>query len=1047
MFQTTSTNQVLSYLLLGLVSILTLTDAGAQRRKKKTQSARKEAFSPEEQLKTFQLPPGFEIELVASEENGLLNPIDLAFDDAGRLWTQTAKMYPLDPIQNIKWGKLLELLKTGDDTEIRKEYPEYSRIQDLYQLKTKGEDKLLIIADPTKRVEGQVSTFADGLAIPQSILPYKNGAFVAHGSELLFLEDTNQDGLADKHQTILTGFGFNDSHTMSHTLVRGPAGWVHFAHGALNSGKVVAPKSGAATQIGYSKIARFSLDGEKVEVLGGGLQNIWGFHLKENGQWYGTEANDFGWSLTPLHPMMMYKGIGNQKLRDYQPIPKPFHNFRVGGTGISGLAYDENGSKGFPEKWKKVGFLANCITSTINCVVADRRADGSVISEHLTDFLTCSDDWFRPVNIEFGPDGCLYIVDWYNKIVSHNEVARDHPDRDRAHGRIWRIRHQSQKPTPIPNLITTSNNELLNHLVADIQWQKRAAWHQIADRQASELTPQLQKLVLDQSQTLSTRIVALWSLESLHAFDASILLRLTKDPDPDIRREAARSLIHFQPDITQIIALLTPLSKDPHYMVREQVLRTLGAIKKSNPDSISLLIAACVPAAENNHWGNGYETNFQRFLARKALENYPSDLIAFLDSNAAAAFPSSHLDWAAEALSGPEKDRIFIKSWKEGKRTLDADTLASISSRLKNPELFALLAPEFEKKEFLERAIEAQPHLKSSHLLKALNIALKKQIASPAPEDRALAARAAILFQSPAIQKEMREIIINLPLAQVTTQMIDVIAITPKANKNLLLNLANNKNLPQDLQLNAITKLYVTSPQEANQALTELVTSLPPSERDQIVTPLVQTHQGAAMTLALIEQNLIAIQAINTDAGHRILRNAPVKNKTTTALAKEMTAKQKALTTAADQRLTEYKKALTTIKGNPETGKAIFAACTACHMVNGQGLDIAPALDGSANRDLHHLLTAIVKPDEAFETGYRLYQVTTKSGPILEGHMYKRDDNGVTIAYMGGAKSFIPTEQIKNQGTVGRRSFMPANFGELPVQTMMDLVNYIQTLQ
>ena len=168
---------------------------------KKTQSNRKEVFSPDAQLKSFKLPEGFTIELVASEEHGVINPIDLTFDDAGRLWTQTAEMYPLDPSANIRWNELLKLM---DDPKAQQTIPEFRRIKDLYQGKTKGKDKVLIIEKPWSE-PSKAKVFADGLAIPQSILPYKGGAFVAHGSEMIFLNDSDGDDRADDRKTILTG--------------------------------------------------------------------------------------------------------------------------------------------------------------------------------------------------------------------------------------------------------------------------------------------------------------------------------------------------------------------------------------------------------------------------------------------------------------------------------------------------------------------------------------------------------------------------------------------------------------------------------------------------------------------------------------------------------------------------------------------------------------------------------------------------------------------------------------------------------------------------
>src|SRR5690606_34783177 len=124
---------------------------------------------------------------------------------------------------------------------------------------------------------GPVTTtvWADGLAIPMSILPYRDGAYVAQGSELFFLRDSDGDGLADERTPLFTGFGFTDSHTMTHMLVRAPGNWIHFSHGALNKGEVRSLVSGAKLHVNYSKIGRFSVDGQKMELVNAGLNNIW----------------------------------------------------------------------------------------------------------------------------------------------------------------------------------------------------------------------------------------------------------------------------------------------------------------------------------------------------------------------------------------------------------------------------------------------------------------------------------------------------------------------------------------------------------------------------------------------------------------------------------------------------------------------------------------------------------------------------------------------------------------------------------------------------
>ena len=326
-------------------------------------SARNQINTPEQELAGFTLPQGFVIELVASEKDGIVNPIDLTFDDAGRLWTQTARMYPLDPIADIQWNDLLVLM---NDPEAQKKHPAFKRILDLYQGKTTGTDKILILSDLYNKQPVKVSVWADGLTIPQSILPYQDGAYVAQGSELFFLNDTNRDGKADQRIPMFTGFGFTDTHTMSHVLVRAPGGWVHFSHGALNKGEVSSLHSDAKLKINYSKIARFSLDAKKIELVSSGLNNIWGFQLRHNGQWYASEANDLSWSVVPLEPGELdFQGLAVIVYVPTNPGCPKLHEFRVGGTGISGLAFADDASGSFPDEWKDVAFLANPITSTI----------------------------------------------------------------------------------------------------------------------------------------------------------------------------------------------------------------------------------------------------------------------------------------------------------------------------------------------------------------------------------------------------------------------------------------------------------------------------------------------------------------------------------------------------------------------------------------------------------------------------------------------------------------------------------------------------------
>ncbi|MGY8696195.1 MAG: DUF7133 domain-containing protein, partial [Verrucomicrobiia bacterium] len=274
--------------------------------------------------------------------------------------------------------------------------------------------------------------------------------------------------------------------------------------------------------------------------------------------------------------------------------------------------------------------------------------------------MKSKDDWFRPVNMEFGPDGCLYVADWYNKIISHNELPRNHPERDKNHGRIWRIRHESQKPGKIPNLYEASNSDLVSHLKGPSLWEKRAAWHQISDRGAEELIPQLAKLVSDNREDVITRIHALWSLEGLHHFDTRLMDSLTRSSDDDLRREAIRSLASFDISPSQMAGYLKDAINDPNVMVRSQALRTLADFGKANRETIDILVNFCRQEIPGDAMGGPYERKFERFLARMALEQYEPELVDYLDSSLSPKQPADNRFWAIQALSQQNHQKYFL---------------------------------------------------------------------------------------------------------------------------------------------------------------------------------------------------------------------------------------------------------------------------------------------------------------------------------------------------------------------------------------------------
>ena len=1035
-----------------LLGLTMLNHSCAFAQDKKTQSIRTGVNSPEKELEGFKLAPGFVIELVASEHDSIVNPIDLTFDDAGRLWTQTARMYPMDPVADIHWSDLLKLM---DDPEAQKNHPNFKRISDLYKGKTKGTDKVIVISDLYGKKKPRTSVWADGLSIPMSILPYKDGAYVLQGSEMFFLKDTNKDGKSDQRIPMLTGFGFTDTHTMAHVLVRAPGGWINFSHGALNKGEVSSVNGDTKLKIDYSKIVRMSTDANKLELVNNGLNNIWGFQLRGNGQWYGSEANDLGYSVTPMEPGSGFPGIGNERLRPYQPFVPALHEFRVGGTGISGTAFADDASGSFPDEYKDVAFLANPITSTINAVQIVRNADGTVSAKHLPDLLQSEDDWFRPVNMEFGPDGCLYIADWYNKIVSHNELPTTHPDRDKMHGRIWRIRHVSQQPRDIPNLIETRTSDLVSHLKSPSLWEKRAAWHQIADRPLEEtklLLPELLALASDESSDEITRIHALWSVESLKHYDNQLYGNLLKTTSPDLKREAIRSLVSYSLSAGEIASKIKSLSEDQNPAIRSQVLRTLTDFGSADQSVIDILVRACKPELPGNTMGGAYERKFERFLARRALEQYTIELKSYIDTPIAADIPLTNILWAIQALPTEQKEAAFIRFWPKAQiATLDESTFVEVSGMLKNKEIFNLVKPIFANvslaKTYTNFALQNQAQIQSPELSELLIVPTQALLKSNSSKDIDLALDAIGRFKITGAQSAVR-LLFNDPSSDNTIKLaLKALEIDPNANQTVFASAVDNKRLGFNNRAASLKSLAKADPNAAEKALSKWIASLGAPEKSELASVLSGSPQGADLLLKMYDKKLITPVSFDLPSAERIV-NANRNDSRGVAILAAVKKNEESKKNAFKGKLSKYMAIAAKHGGNVKEGKLLFQTCLLCHQVAGNGQNIAPALDGSASRESEALLTAILNPDAAVESSYAVYRVIKKDGSSVEGYLVNKDDRGTTLAFMGGSKAFFEANSIRSQGFLGGRSFMVKglidNYSD---QQVADLLSYIRTLE
>ncbi|HEV7402780.1 MAG TPA: PVC-type heme-binding CxxCH protein [Chthoniobacteraceae bacterium] len=548
------------------------------------------ARTPEEERKAFTLPEGFTIELVASEETGLPKPTMCVFDNAGRLWSATATEYPRDKEPGI-WSR-------------------------------PGKDRVVIFDHPCARGPQTPRTFADGMVMPLSVLPSGKGAYVAQGPEIFYLDDTDGDGKADARKVLLHGFGVQDTHTLPHQLAWMPGRRIVYSQGVLNSGKVT-DAGGQTISFNKTQIGTFRPDGTGHEVIGAGMNNIWSWALSREGRVFIHEANDYGYSVVPFEEDSTYPSFVDTKLHPATPIhPPTAQGLDLGGTGFCGLALCD-GADSFPAPWRGCIFVSNPVLGRVHAVSMEQGADGVYAFKKAGDLVQCSDPMFRPISVVFGPDGCLYIADWYNRIISHNEVARDHPGRDKTHGRLWRVRHVSQSERTPPDLTRVALAELPAHLTAANTWEMHAAWQEIATRGAKELAPALEEMIRNPQTADDTRIHAIWSLEDLGQYDAKLWSVLLANRNPNVRHEAVRALGSLKVPAGEAFALLQPLAGEEAWTVRYEVLRYFRRASATSEQLAWLHRWSESPADQRQvqAWkgpylalGGPYERAFQDFL-------------------------------------------------------------------------------------------------------------------------------------------------------------------------------------------------------------------------------------------------------------------------------------------------------------------------------------------------------------------------------------------------------------------------------------------------
>lgn len=511
-------------------------------------------LTPSEEKKTFTLPPDFQIQLFAAEPD-IAKPMNMAFDIRGRLWVTTTLEYPY-PIAPDQPGR--DSIKILEDTN--------------------GDGRADVI-----------TTFADGLNIPTGILPTHNGCIAWSIPNIWQFIDDDGDDRADRKIKLYGPLGWErDTHGMNSSFRRGLDGWIYATHG-YNNQSTIRGLDGSELEIQSGHTYRILDNGQSVEPFAFGQVNPFGLTFDSQGSLYSADCHS-----APVYQLIRggyYPSFG--KPHDGLGFGPVLMQHSHGSTAIAGIAHYDGID--WPETFHNNIFVGNVMTSRIN---RDQLTfnGSSPVAKEMDDFLKTTDPWFRPVDLQLGPDDALYVADFYNRIIGHYEVPLNHPGRDRFRGRIWRISYKHEKPrskTMDPGSFVENSKDpkkWLSDLGHPNRTRRYLATQHLVDHFGNESIKPLKGIVDAHDTPSLAKIHAAWALHQLGALGSERVKSMSQAEDDLVRIHSHRILSESVFDPTFSNACIVMGLQDDSPFVRRAAADAAG--RRPHPSLIIPLLAA-----------------------------------------------------------------------------------------------------------------------------------------------------------------------------------------------------------------------------------------------------------------------------------------------------------------------------------------------------------------------------------------------------------------------------------------------------------------------
>ncbi|MEP7258150.1 MAG: PVC-type heme-binding CxxCH protein, partial [Flavitalea sp.] len=939
-----------------------------------------DARTPEEERLGFKLPEGFEISLFASEPD-IDKPINIAFDAKGRVWVTQSFEYPFPSAPG------------------------------------KGKDKLTILEDTDNDGKADKFTvFSDTLNIPIGVLPLNDGAVAYSIPNIYRYIDSNDDGKADSQIKLLGPFKTNDTHGMINNFVRGYDGWIHSCHGYTNRDTVAGADGDSISMISGNTF-RFRPNGERVEHTTDGRINPFGLVYDELGYLYSTDCH-----TSPLYQLIRdadYTQWGKEEGMGFAPEMTPLSDEA---TALAGIGYYAD--KLFPEAYQKNFYVGDAVRCRVYRYSGTFKGS-TPVGKKEEDFLLSEDPWFRPVDVKLGPDGALYIADFYNSIIGHYEVPLDHPRRDHTRGRIWRITYKGKRNDK-KDWNAANINELLHALDMDNMFIRMTAADQLADRIGKEAIQQVTAVFNEKDISTRKYVHALWVLERLGALSPAIIKAAVTHNDPVIRLHAMHILAEKKPDEQQLFPLVLKGLEDKDAHVKRAAVELL----KKYPTMRSIELAL-----EIRNTVEDYDTHLlyaTRLSLRNILRNdaVMKQVAATQWNEKDAAHLSDVMMGVASMDAGVFLYR-YVHQYKPDNKRAPAifqhiarfapseylDSTIKIAMNTQRPDTVNLfifqgiqqgIAKKGAKesaqlglwgKSLAESVLQKNPYDKTQPLsilnleTFAAGVAGNYKLTSVIPQLEAIVKSAATADLKLSGQ-DLEDVLIDLKVAAVRA----LIKIDEQKGSAVAQRLLGDNNTDEYFK-NVIGRLLGEFPGTVVNGILKNIKNAGPDLQSNIALTLANTAEGKEILFEKVK---------NKEMFPRILIQPRIKERILIGITPAQKNLFNQLTAGLDpvdqerqkeiyNRLVEFDKAMKTNPPSVDSGRMVFMQnCSTCHSIAEEGGSIGPNLDGVAQWGAKSLAEKILDPNRNVSESFRTYTIRMKDGKVSSG-LLRREEGAVII--------------------------------------------------